>query len=79
MSVTPGGGCDVHARSYRLATADLRDVGACEAALRAAGCEANVPTLLLSECVLVYMPKGEVTGLVQRYYYKIPDCVAHFS
>ena len=63
-SATPGGGCDVHARSYRLATADLRNVGEVEAALHAAGCDFSLPTLLLSECVLVYLEPEESCSII---------------
>lgn len=42
--------------SYRLAPADLRDVGAlAEVLLGRCGLDPAVPTLFLSECVLVYM------------------------
>lgn len=40
---------------YCLLPADLRDLSQLEAALEAAGLDAAAPTLVVSECVLVYL------------------------
>ena len=40
------------ATGYHLVAADLRDVAAVDAALRAEGLDAGKPTLVLAECVL---------------------------
>ena len=41
---------------YCLLPADLRDPRQLAAALDAAGLDPEAPTLVLSECVLVYLP-----------------------
>ena len=61
----PSGGCTVRGVSgYRLLTADLRDIAGLNAALVAAGADPNVPTLLLSECVLVYLEPEESCAII---------------
>ena len=45
--------------AYCLLPADLRDLGQLEAALEAAGLDREAPTLVLSECVLVYLQPGQ--------------------
>lgn len=40
---------------YCLLPADLRDIAQLAAALEAAGLDPEAPTLVLSECVLVYL------------------------
>jgi tRNA wybutosine-synthesizing protein 4 len=62
--VQDSGGCNVIGRSYRLVTSDLRDISAVESALLAAGCDFSLPTLLLSECVLIYLEPEESCGII---------------
>ena len=58
------GGVDVIGDGFRLITADLRDVAAVQAALRAAGIDTSLPTLFLSECVLVYLEPEESCAII---------------
>jgi hypothetical protein len=62
--VQDSGGCNVIGKSYRLVTADLRDISAVETALLGAGCDFSLPTLLLSECVLIYLEPEESCGII---------------
>lgn len=62
---------------YVLVGADLRDLPGLEAALRKAGVSFTVPTLFLSECVLVYMDAGPADALVQwipRTFRRLQPC-----
>ena len=43
------------ASGYRLVTGDLRDIEGLKATLLGAGVDPTLPTLFLSECVLVYL------------------------
>ena len=49
------GGSRVHTDRYCLLPGDLREAAAVLAALQQAGLDASAPTLVLAECVLVYM------------------------
>ena len=61
---TPTGGCNVSSQVYRMVTADLRDVAAVRSALLAGGFDPALPTLFLSECVLVYLEPEESCALI---------------
>ncbi|CAM9517014.1 unnamed protein product, partial [Discosporangium mesarthrocarpum] len=52
-------------RLYRLVKADLRDCRAVGEGLRAAGLDQDAPTLIIAECVLVYMKEGESSRIIQ--------------
>jgi tRNA wybutosine-synthesizing protein 4 len=54
----------VSGRTYRLVPCDLSDVAGLERALSAAGVDRTLPTLLLSECVMVYMRPEDSSALV---------------
>jgi len=45
----------VRTNSYNLVHADLRDINALKTILIDCGIDFNIPTLLLSECVLIYL------------------------
>ncbi len=59
-----GGGASLSGSAYRLVTADLRDIASLSAALRGAGVDLAAPTLLLSECVLVYLEPQESCAII---------------
>ena len=52
---------------YQLRAADLRDVSALEAALADAGWRPAEPTLVLAECVLVYLPPEAAAAVVALF------------
>lgn len=50
---------------YRLVAADLRDTARLEEQLIKAGVDFDAPTIILSECVLVYMEPADSANLVK--------------
>lgn len=52
------------AHDYALVGADLRDLPGLERALQTAGFDFSLPTLVLAECVLVYLPADASTGVL---------------
>lgn len=54
----------LHTPWYTLATADLRSPESVAAAFEAAGIDRATPTLLLAECVFVYLPPPATSTLV---------------
>ena len=72
--VTPDGIAS-EAAGYRLAMANLNDLGALEAALDAAGWRAEEPTLLLAECFLVYLEPEAARGLLGWFGARCPRAV----
>jgi O-methyltransferase involved in polyketide biosynthesis len=58
------GAASVYFSSYRLVEADLSDCDGLENALRAAGLDPALPTLLIAECALVYMPPEDSASLI---------------
>lgn len=59
-----GAGASISGPGYRLVTADLRDIASMQAALRGAGLDPTAPTLLLSECVLVYLEPEDSCAII---------------
>jgi tRNA wybutosine-synthesizing protein 4 len=55
---------ELHGPKYHLLPADLRDLPAVEASLCRAGWDATLPTLFVSECVLIYMEVAEADAVV---------------
>ena len=53
------------AGGYRVVAADLRDVPSLDAAVRAAGFDPTLPTLVFSECCLVYLPTAAAAAVVR--------------
>ncbi|KAI8437885.1 hypothetical protein MSG28_010567 [Choristoneura fumiferana] len=56
---------ELHADGYHLAGCDLRDGGGVRRALAACGARADAPTLVLAECVLVYLREDAAAALLQ--------------
>ncbi len=48
-------GTDLHSFSYHVIGVDLRNIGDLEYKLMHCGIDFNLPTLFISECVLVYI------------------------
>ena len=53
------------AHDYSLVGADMRDLPGLEKALQAAGFDFSLPTLILAECVLVYLPADASTSVLE--------------
>lgn len=56
---------EVCAKDYYLGIIDLRDLDAVKLKLDAAGLDFSKPTIILSECVLVYLPPRDSDALIQ--------------
>lgn len=55
-SVSSSSASEIHTPDYHLLGCDLQDLTLLHAKLRAAGVDESRPTVLLSECVLTYVP-----------------------
>lgn len=64
MAAVSSGYTELNVPGYHLLPCDLRDLDATTAKLEAAGIDRNVPTLFVSECVLIYMEAKFSTQLV---------------
>eukprot|EP00271_Cylindrocystis_brebissonii_P015015 TRINITY_DN36891_c0_g1_i1.p1 TRINITY_DN36891_c0_g1~~TRINITY_DN36891_c0_g1_i1.p1 ORF type:complete len:366 (-),score=61.06 TRINITY_DN36891_c0_g1_i1:460-1557(-) len=62
----------VHSRRYHLLSADLRDTPSLDTKLAAAGLRADLPTLILTECVLIYMDPQKSRDLIEWAARKFP-------
>jgi O-methyltransferase involved in polyketide biosynthesis len=60
---------------YHLVAADLKDLPALEAALNGAGWRASDPTLIIAECVLVYLVPSASRQLVEFFGSRCPRAV----
>lgn len=56
---------EIRSDVYNSSSVDLRDLGAVERVLAEVGLDKNVPTLFLSECVLIYMTVEESARLIE--------------
>ncbi|KAA0153000.1 hypothetical protein FNF29_03520 [Cafeteria roenbergensis] len=59
-----GNGVSVTAAAYALCPCDIGDPAAVDAALTSAGIDRSLPTLFLSECVLIYLRPERSDGLL---------------
>ncbi|KAH9493070.1 Leucine carboxyl methyltransferase 1 [Bulinus truncatus] len=57
---------ELHSANYHLVSANLRNIGSLESKLSASGIDRSLPTLFLSECVLVYI-EAEATEKMIRW------------
>ena len=64
MAALSSGFTELNVPGYHLLPCDLRDLDATTAKLEAAGIDRTVPTLFVSECVLIYMEAKFSTQLV---------------
>jgi len=55
---------DIHSKSYHLIGVDLCDTAALRCRLERAGLNPKYPTLLLAECVLMYMPPEPSSAVI---------------
>lgn len=56
---------DFSSNDYHLISIDLRNVEELQAKLKTHGVDANVPTLFLSECVLIYVNSTDTSKLIK--------------
>ncbi len=56
---------DLHAGSYHVVAADLRDLKQLEAKLAECSLDDSLPTAFLAECVLVYLPAENSSAIVR--------------
>lgn len=56
---------ELHSANYHLVTADLRNIGHLEAKLSASSIDRSLPTLFLTECVLVYIEMEYTDKLIK--------------
>lgn len=56
---------ELHADGYHLVGCDLRDARGVRRALDAGGARAAAPTLVLAECVLVYLREDAAAALLR--------------
>ncbi|KAK6962977.1 leucine carboxyl methyltransferase 1 [Biomphalaria glabrata] len=56
---------ELHSANYHLVSANLRNIGALESKLSASGIDRALPTLFLSECVLVYIEVDTTEKLIK--------------
>ena len=54
-----------HAHNYKLTGVDLRNMSEVESKLKECDIEYDIPTVFISECVLVYLPLNKSTQLLQ--------------
>ena len=56
---------DMHTSSYHIIAADIRDTTQLDVKLRECGLDHNLPTLFLSECVLVYLGADQSSAVLR--------------
>ncbi|KAI8770658.1 leucine carboxyl methyltransferase 1 [Biomphalaria glabrata] len=56
---------ELHSANYHLVSANLRNIGALESKLSASGIDRALPTMFLSECVLVYIEVDTTEKLIK--------------
>ncbi|KAG7387840.1 Leucine carboxyl methyltransferase 1 [Phytophthora pseudosyringae] len=64
MAAVSSGYTELNVPGYHLLPCDLRDLDATTAKMEAAGIDRSIPTLFVSECVLIYMEAKFSTQLV---------------
>ena len=57
--------CEIHSGSYHLVASNLRNLANLEAKLSACGLDHGLPTLFISECVLVYIETEYTDKLIK--------------
>lgn len=69
-------GTDIHGSNYHLVGGDLRKLDELESKLsNDCGLDANKPTLILAECVLVYLPPEKTRNLLSFFSSKFPSSI----
>ena len=56
---------DLHASDYHVVNADLRQLGEVEKQLTESGADRDLPTVILAECVLVYLEPERSAALLK--------------
>ncbi|ORZ25893.1 S-adenosyl-L-methionine-dependent methyltransferase [Absidia repens] len=69
------GGTELSSHDYHLIGGDLRQWDQVVERLFAHGLDPQVPTLFLSECVLIYLPPDSATGILDWIQTTMSDCV----
>ena len=66
---------EVHAGDYHLVSADMRKLSEVEKKLMDCGLDKNLPTLFISECVLVYIDTKHTEQLIRWISDNIPTAM----
>nr|CAB3263402.1 leucine carboxyl methyltransferase 1-like [Phallusia mammillata] len=64
-SITSSDQSSLHCEKYHLVTCDLRDTGSLKDKLKSSEVDFSVPTLFLTECVLVYIPPEDSMAILK--------------
>jgi len=62
------GVCEIHSKRYHLVSADLRSVEAIQQAIKRTPLSSDQPTLIIAECVLIYLPPQDSRQLLEHLF-----------
>ena len=66
---------ELHNQNYHLISADLRNIEQLDKKLVACSLDKSIPTLVISECVLIYMQKTHSNELIKYFSDNFQDCI----
>ena len=66
VQIDPNAGSLISPAGYSILPVDLKDLSGLDEAVRAAGLRYDLPTYVLSECVLVYMEPDDSAAVIRQ-------------